>query len=114
MQVIRAEHLGMCFGVRDAIDMAHRRAEAAPLTILGDLVHNAAVLAALRAKGIAIAQDPAHVKTQAVMVPAHGASERALSHTRSLGLLATGEVVKQVERLDFLRRARSRIRKNSG
>ena len=86
MQVIRAEHLGMCFGVRDAIDMAHRRAEAAPLTILGDLVHNAAVLAALRAKGIAIAQDPAHVKTQTVMVTAHGASERALSHTRSLGL----------------------------
>ena len=86
MQVIRAEHLGMCFGVRDAIDMAHRRAEAAPLTILGDLVHNAAVLAALRAKGIAIAHDPAHVKTQTVMVTAHGASERALSHTRSLGL----------------------------
>ena len=54
MQVIRAEHLGMCFGVRDAIDMAHRRAEAAPLTILGDLVHNAAVLAALRAKGASI------------------------------------------------------------
>lgn len=86
MQVIRAEHLGMCFGVRDAIDMAHRRAEAAPLTILGDLVHNAAVLAALRAKGIAIAHDPAHVKTQTVMVTAHGASERTLSHTRSLGL----------------------------
>ena len=86
MQVIRAEHLGMCFGVRDAIDMAHHRAEAAPLTILGDLVHNAAVLAALRAQGIAIAHDPAEVKTRTVMVTAHGASERALAHTRSLGL----------------------------
>ena len=41
MQVIRAEHLGMCFGVRDAIALALDRAEAAPLTILGDLVHNA-------------------------------------------------------------------------
>ena len=40
MQVIRADHLGMCFGVRDAIALARRRAEAAPLTILGDLVHN--------------------------------------------------------------------------
>ena len=40
MQVIRAEHLGMCFGVRDAIALAFDRAEAAPLTVLGDLVHN--------------------------------------------------------------------------
>src|SRR5882672_7160069 len=85
MQVIRAEHLGMCFGVRDAIEMAHRRAETAPLTILGDLVHNPAVLAALRAKGIAIAHDPAQVKTQTVMVTAHGASERTLANTRALG-----------------------------
>ena len=48
MQVIRAAHLGMCFGVRDAIALAFGRAEAAPLTILGDLVHNAGVLGALR------------------------------------------------------------------
>jgi 4-hydroxy-3-methylbut-2-enyl diphosphate reductase len=86
MQVIRARHLGMCFGVRDAIEMATGRAEAAPLTILGDLVHNAVVLAELRARGIAIAHDPAHVKTHTVMVTAHGASERRLATTRALGL----------------------------
>jgi 4-hydroxy-3-methylbut-2-enyl diphosphate reductase len=86
MQVIRAEHLGMCFGVRDAIELARGHAEAAPLTILGDLVHNDAVLAALRAKGIAIVHDPAHVKTHTVMVTAHGASERTLADTRALGL----------------------------
>lgn len=86
MQVIRAEHLGMCFGVRDAIELALGQAEAAPLTILGDLVHNDAVLAALGAKGIAIAHDPADVKTHTVMVTAHGASERALANTRALGL----------------------------
>ena len=86
MQVLRAEHLGMCFGVRDAIDLAFDHAKAAPLTILGDLVHNAAVLAALRANGIAIADDPAQVTTQTVMVTAHGASERELANTRALGL----------------------------
>jgi len=86
VQVIRAEHLGMCFGVRDAIALAFDRAEAAPLTILGDLVHNAGVLAALRAKGIAIAHDPAQVETHTVMVTAHGASERALASTRARGL----------------------------
>ena len=58
VQVIRAEHLGMCFGVRDAIELAKRHADAAPLTILGDLVHNAVVLADLRARGIAVVARP--------------------------------------------------------
>ena len=44
MRIIRAEFLGMCFGVRDAIALAAEHAEAGPLTILGDLVHNPAVL----------------------------------------------------------------------
>jgi 4-hydroxy-3-methylbut-2-enyl diphosphate reductase len=84
--VIRADHLGMCFGVRDAIKLALRRAETAPLTILGDLVHNDDVLAALRSKGIATAEQPAGVTTQTVMVTAHGASDRAMASTRALGL----------------------------
>jgi 4-hydroxy-3-methylbut-2-enyl diphosphate reductase len=76
----------MCFGVRDAIALALEHAEAAPLTILGDLVHNPAVLSDLRAKGIAITHDVAQVTTHAVMVTAHGTSERALARTRALGL----------------------------
>jgi 4-hydroxy-3-methylbut-2-enyl diphosphate reductase len=86
MNIIRASHLGMCFGVRDAIDLAFEHAEAAPLTILGDLVHNPAVLSALRAKGIAVSADPALVTTGTVMVTAHGASERTLAGARARGL----------------------------
>jgi 4-hydroxy-3-methylbut-2-enyl diphosphate reductase len=86
IRVIRAEHLGMCFGVRDAITLALSRAEAAPLTILGDLVHNDAVLDGLRSKGITTARDPAQVTTRTAMVTAHGASERMLANTRALGL----------------------------
>ena len=86
MEVIRADHLGMCFGVRDAIELALDRADVAPLTILGDLVHNTAVLAQLRAKGIASAKDVTDVATKTVMVTAHGASERALAGVRARGL----------------------------
>lgn len=86
MQIIRAQSLGMCFGVRDAIALALEHAETGPLTILGDLVHNTAVLADLKARGIAMARDTADVKTQTVMVTAHGASERSLASTRALGL----------------------------
>lgn len=44
MRILRATHLGMCFGVRDAIALALEHADAGPLTILGDLVHNPTVL----------------------------------------------------------------------
>src|SRR4051812_19406751 len=86
MRVLRAVHLGMCFGVRDAIALAHEHADAGPLTILGDLVHNPTVLSALEAKGIAVEQEVTRVRTPTVMVTAHGASERALARTRALGL----------------------------
>ena len=76
----------MCFGVRDAITLALEQADAGPLTILGDLVHNPSVLDALKAKGIAVAQDVADVTTPTMMVTAHGASERTLARTRALGL----------------------------
>jgi 4-hydroxy-3-methylbut-2-enyl diphosphate reductase len=86
MRIIRATHLGMCFGVRDAIALALGQVEAGPLTILGNLVHNPTVVAALRAKGIATAHEVAQVQTHTVMVTAHGASERTRASTRALGL----------------------------
>ena len=76
----------MCFGVRDAVALALEHADAGPLTILGDLVHNPTVLNRLEAKGIAVAQDAEQVTTGTVMVTAHGASNRTLERTRALGL----------------------------
>ena len=82
MKIIRAEHLGMCFGVKDAIALALEAAKQSPLTILGDLVHNETVLAELRAQGIRIEQQSAGVDTQTVMVTAHGTSERTLNQSQ--------------------------------
>ncbi len=86
MKIIRAEHLGMCFGVRDAIALAVNEAAAAPLTILGELVHNETVVAGLRARGITIQNNPGEVATQRVMITAHGASQRLLVQARERGL----------------------------
>lgn len=86
MRILRAAQLGMCFGVRDAITLALEHAGSGPLTILGELVHNPAVLSALHAKGASIAHDVALVDTPVVMVTAHGTSERTLARTRALGL----------------------------
>ncbi len=85
MKVIRAEHLGMCFGVRDAIAMAKEIGTKQPLTILGELVHNEIVLKDLRRDGIEIEQETAKVKTPSVMITAHGASERKLQRVKQAG-----------------------------
>ena len=86
MRIIRAEHLGKCFGVRDAITLALDTARHKPLTILGDLVHNETVLAELRARGIQFQSDAREVGTETVMITAHGASERRMSAVRGRGL----------------------------
>lgn len=86
MKIIRAEHLGMCFGVKDAIALALETARHRPLTVLGDLVHNETVLAELQAQGIRIRQSPEEIDTPTVMVTAHGASERRIGETRQRGL----------------------------
>jgi 4-hydroxy-3-methylbut-2-en-1-yl diphosphate reductase len=85
MKIIRATHLGMCFGVRDAIALALEHADAGPLTILGDLVHNSTVTSDLRSRGVVIVHDLAQVATETVMVTAHGASHKMLTATRARG-----------------------------
>jgi 4-hydroxy-3-methylbut-2-enyl diphosphate reductase len=86
MKIIRAEHLGMCFGVRDAIALAIKQSESEPITILGDLVHNETVLAELGERGIQFQNDAGNVATETVMITAHGASVRRVNAVRERGL----------------------------
>lgn len=85
MKILRASHLGMCFGVRDAIALANRLAADQPLTVLGNLVHNEAVLADLARSGVRIETDLARVNTPTVMITAHGASDTAMDRVRQRG-----------------------------
>ena len=82
MKILKAEHLGMCFGVRDAIAMAREQAAQRPVTILGQLVHNPTVLQKLAAEGVAFADNPGEVKTSTAIITAHGASDSAIARAR--------------------------------
>jgi 4-hydroxy-3-methylbut-2-enyl diphosphate reductase len=86
MKIIRATHLGMCFGVKDAITLALETARQEPVTVLGDLVHNSTVLRELRTAGIHFEQRPDSVHTGTVMITAHGASSQMINETREKGL----------------------------
>ena len=84
--VLRAEHMGMCFGVRDAISLAKRVVKSRPLTVLGELVHNSSVLNDLRDRGVQFEEQPGEIETETVMITAHGASEQAKKRARESGL----------------------------
>lgn len=82
MNIILAQHHGMCFGVRDALRATHAAAQRAPLTILGQLVHNPLVDRHLAATGAQRGDidDLSSSTTHQVAITAHGASD---SHRRS-------------------------------
>jgi len=86
LTILRAEHMGMCFGVRDAISLAKRVVKQRPLTVFGELVHNAKVLGDLHERGVRFGESPQAVKTQTVMITAHGVSNRARARLRGGGL----------------------------
>lgn len=88
MKIITAEHFGICFGVRDAIAQAETLAREAPLTILGELVHNPIVRERLRAQGVREEASDDAPQTSHVMITAHGTSD-----TRREALTKRGLVV---------------------
>jgi 4-hydroxy-3-methylbut-2-en-1-yl diphosphate reductase len=86
VKILRAKHLGMCFGVRDAIALAYQKALTEPLTILGELVHNDSVSAMLQERGIESQSDLTNVSGGTVMITAHGASHKVLRKIHEKGL----------------------------
>ena len=89
MRVIRAEVMGLCFGVRDALEVIDRVEEPATVTIYGQLVHNEIVQTQLEARGFALRSE-AHrgdslPETPAVLVTAHGISDRERERLVSAG-----------------------------
>ena len=87
MNIILAQHHGMCFGVRDALRTTHSAAQRAPLTILGQLVHNPLVdrhLATLGAQRGDL-DDLHSAHTQQVAITAHGASDQYRMAWQSAG-----------------------------
>jgi 4-hydroxy-3-methylbut-2-en-1-yl diphosphate reductase len=86
MEIVRARHMGMCFGVRDAIAFAADASARGPLSVLGELVHNESVLADLKAKGVRFYSSLDDIDTPDVMITAHGASETRVAAARNKGL----------------------------
>jgi 4-hydroxy-3-methylbut-2-en-1-yl diphosphate reductase len=103
MRVIRADVLGMCFGVRDSLEVIDAIDEPRTVTIHGQLVHNEIVQTQLESRGFAIEGEAKRKNslpaTRAVLITAHGISDRERKRLESAGkqiLDTTCPLVKRV------------------
>ncbi len=88
--ILIAEHTGMCFGVRQAIETTEAALARGPATILGQLAHNPAVKSRLAAQGARAAKlEGSSAPTRHVIITAHGASNRDRKRWRDAGYQVT-------------------------
>ncbi len=78
MQIIKADAMGLCFGVRDALAQAQRVDRPEEVTIYGELAHNEQLLVQLQDRGFSMQAEShrdALPATPQVMITAHGISD---------------------------------------
>ena len=88
MKIIKADVLGMCFGVRDALAIIDDVKRPEQVTIHGELVHNERVLDDLSDRGfrmIGEKQRRALPVTQTVLITAHGVSDKERTRLKQAG-----------------------------
>jgi 4-hydroxy-3-methylbut-2-en-1-yl diphosphate reductase len=79
MKVLKAQAMGMCFGVKDAIERVMALPQPEETAVYGHLVHNEEVLAQLRERGLTQLEEEnryAPVSKSWLVVTAHGLSDR--------------------------------------
>ena len=88
MRVLRAEVLGLCFGVRDALAMTASVERPEEVAIHGELIHNPLVALTLEARGFHLPTGPERPDLpdqSVVLITAHGISDRERDRLISAG-----------------------------
>ncbi|MFO0918554.1 MAG: 4-hydroxy-3-methylbut-2-enyl diphosphate reductase [Planctomycetaceae bacterium] len=91
MRIVRAQVMGFCFGVRDALATTDTIADPEQVAILGELVHNEQVLHQLERRGFrSVGEKQREVLPESpeVLITAHG-----ISDFRRDRLLAAGKIL---------------------
>ena len=85
MRIIRAEFMGLCFGVRDALAIARETDTPQSVSIYGELVHNPIIQGELTERGFRVVGEQDRDSTELadrVMITAHGISQKRLAMRR--------------------------------
>jgi len=79
MKIIKAQAMGMCFGVKDALSTVIAMDYPELATVYGQLVHNGEVLKRIEARGFSMLEESdrtSAVSTPNVVITAHGLSDK--------------------------------------
>ncbi|MFH1778069.1 MAG: 4-hydroxy-3-methylbut-2-enyl diphosphate reductase [Candidatus Omnitrophota bacterium] len=102
MQIKLAKHIGFCFGVKRAVNIAVHTLAGKKNTVYasGPIIHNPQTVQSLRAKGLKIVKDINRIKRGTLIVCSHGMGPRILQRAkkRQLDIIdATCPFVKKVQ-----------------
>lgn len=89
MEIVLAESLGFCMGVKRVVDMAYKalgKSNDLPVVTLGPLIHNTQEIARLTASGVAVAETATLPEQGTVIIRAHGVAPQAYEDLKSRGL----------------------------
>lgn len=104
MEVLLAPKAGFCFGVKRAVELTEKTVATAsnPVSTLGPLIHNPAVVASLAARGVRAVSQPSEAAAGTIIVRSHGAPPEVIAQAERLGLAvvdATCPFVRKAQKL---------------
>jgi len=89
MEIVLADSLGFCMGVKRAVDMAYRALEkdsSLPVVTLGPLIHNTQEIERLRRDGIEVTDEESLPDRGTVIIRAHGVAPASYQALKARGL----------------------------
>lgn len=89
MEIVLAESLGFCMGVKRAVDMAYKaldKADNQQIVTLGPLIHNSQEIDRLKRDGIEVADVGTVPESGTVIIRAHGVAPQAYEDLKARGL----------------------------
>lgn len=85
MEVILAEYLGFCYGVRRAIKIARENADGKSRT-LGAIIHNPQMVERLKNEGVGMVEDLNEVTDGTIIIRSHGVGPQTYENIKTKGL----------------------------
>ncbi|MBR1419710.1 MAG: 4-hydroxy-3-methylbut-2-enyl diphosphate reductase [Selenomonadaceae bacterium] len=86
MEVIFADHLGFCYGVKRAIHIARQSAQNPPAYTLGSIIHNPQMVERLKSEGIGVVENLDEVSEGTIIIRSHGVAPKIYDEIRRKGL----------------------------
>ena len=88
MKVVKTKNIGFCFGVKRAINMVLKVAEATkdPVFTIGPIIHNPQMVRILEEKGVVPVKDVYEITNGTVVFRTHGVKKDEEEHIKQKGL----------------------------